>query len=96
MTKTSPLVSIVVPAYNAERFLGDALDSMCAQSHSTIEVIVCDDASTDATPGIARGTGDDRVRYLRNDHNLGGYGAMNRGVRESRGEFVAVFHADDV
>jgi len=96
MTKTTPLVSIVVPAYNAERFLGDALASMCAQSHSTIEVIVCDDTSTDATPGIARGTGDDRVRYLRNDHNLGGYGAMNRGVRESRGEFVAVFHADDV
>ncbi len=55
MTKTSPLVSIVVPAYNAERFLGDALASVCAQSHSAIEVIVCDDCSTDATPVIARG-----------------------------------------
>ena len=96
MTKTSPLVSIVVPAYNADRFLGEALASVCAQSHSAIEVIVCDDASTDATPEIARGTGDDRVRYLRNDRTLGGYGAMNRGVRESRGEYVAIFHADDV
>ena len=96
MTKTSPLVSIVVPAYNAERFLGDALASVCAQSHSTIEVIVCDDASTDATSDIARGTGDDRVRYLRNERTLGGYGAMNRGVGESRGEYVAIFHADDV
>src|SRR4030095_9983291 len=96
MTKTSPLVSIVVPAYNAGRFLGDALASVCAQSHSAIEVIVCDDASTDATPDIARGTGDERVRSLRNGRTLGGYGAMNRGVRESRGEYVAIFHADDV
>jgi len=96
MTKTSPLVSIVVPAYNAERFLGDALASVCAQSHSTIEVIVCDDASTDATSDIARGTGDDRIRYLRNERTLGGYGAMNRGVGESRGEYVAIFHADAV
>ena len=57
MTKTSPLVSIVVPAYNAERFLGEALASVCAQSHSAIEVIGCDDASTDATPEIARDEG---------------------------------------
>lgn len=93
---TSPLVSIVVPAYNAERFLADALASVCAQSHTAIEVIVCDDASTDATPEIARNTGDGRVRYLRNDKTLGGYGAMNRGVRESRGEYVAIYHADDL
>jgi alpha(1,3/1,4) fucosyltransferase len=96
MTQTTPLVSIIVPAYNAERFLADALASVCAQSHSAIEVIVCDDASTDATPEIARGTGDNRVRCLRNDQTLGGYGAMNRGVRESRGEFVAIYHADDL
>ena len=96
MTTTSPLVSIVVPAYNAERFLAEALASVCAQSHNAIEVIVCDDASTDRTPDIAQGTGDPRVRYLRNDQTLGGYGAMNRAVRESRGEFVAIYHADDV
>jgi glycosyltransferase involved in cell wall biosynthesis len=96
MATTSPLVSIVVPAYNAERFLGAALASVCAQSHSAIEIIVCDDASTDATADIARGTGDVRVRYLQNEQTLGGYGAMNRGVHESRGEFVAVYHADDV
>jgi len=96
MTKTSPLVSIVVPAYNAERFLADALASVCAQSHSELEIIVCDDASTDATRSIAQGTGDDRVRYIRNEQTLGGYGAMNRGVRESCGEYVAIYHADDL
>jgi glycosyltransferase involved in cell wall biosynthesis len=93
---TSPLVSIVVPAYNAERFLAEALASVCAQTHTAIEVIVCDDASTDATADIARNTGDNRVRYLRNEQTLGGYGAMNRGVRESRGEYVAIYHADDL
>lgn len=96
MAKPTPLVSIVVPAYNAERFLGEALTSVCGQSHSAIEVIVCDDASTDSTHDIATGTGDDRVRYVRNDTTLGGYGAMNRGVRESGGEYVAIYHADDV
>jgi glycosyltransferase involved in cell wall biosynthesis len=96
MTLRKPLVSIVVPAYNAERFLGDALASVCAQSHPDLEVIVCDDASTDRTPAVAQGTGDPRVRYLRNEHTLGGYGAMNRGVGESRGEYVAVYHADDL
>ena len=96
MTHRKPLVSIVVPAYNAERFLGEALASVCAQSHTELEVIVCDDASTDRTPAVAQATGDPRVRYLRNDRTLGGYGAMNRGVRESRGEFVAIYHADDL
>ena len=96
MTKTSPLVSIVVPAFNAERFLSEALTSVCAQTHDAIEVIVCDDASTDRTLEIAGATGDPRVRNLRNDQTLGGYGAMNRAVRDSRGEFVAIYHADDV
>src|SRR5688572_12365729 len=93
---TQPLVSIVVPAYNAERFLGEALATLRAQTYDAIETIVCDDASTDGTAAIAQGTGDARIRYLRNDATLGGYGAMNRGVRESRGEFVAIYHADDV
>jgi alpha(1,3/1,4) fucosyltransferase len=92
----APLVSIVIPAYNAERFLGQALASVCAQSYQQLEIVVCDDASTDRTADVVRDCGDARVRYLRNDTTLGGYGAMNRGVRESRGEFVAVYHADDV
>jgi glycosyltransferase involved in cell wall biosynthesis len=91
----STLVSIVIPAYNAERFLGAALASVLAQTHAELEVIVCDDASSDATSEIAQSTGDNRVRYLRNDSTLGGYGAMNRGVRESHGEYVAIYHADD-
>jgi GT2 family glycosyltransferase len=96
MTQALPLVSIVVPAYNAERFLGEALASIRAQTYRNLEIIVCDDASTDATSAIAQGTGDERVRYLCNESTLGGYGAMNRGAGESRGEFVAIYHADDV
>lgn len=96
MVDPSPLVSVVIPAYNAERFLGDALASVRAQSHERLEIIVCDDASTDGTGDIVRATRDERVRYLRNDATLGGYGAMNRGVRESRGEYTAIYHADDV
>ena len=96
MVDPEPLVSVVIPAYNAGRFLGEALASVRAQTYRRLEIIVCDDASTDDTDAIAQSSGDSRVRYLRNDATLGGYGAMNRGVRESRGDYVAIYHADDV
>jgi len=96
MADSSQLVSVVIPAYNAGRFLEEALASVRAQSFEALEIIICDDGSTDDTDVIAQGTGDPRVRYLRNERTLGGYGAMNRGVGASRGEYVAVYHADDV
>lgn len=90
------LISIVVPAYNAERFIDESLTSILRQSYRALEIIVCDDASTDGTGALVRQINDRRVRYLPSENNLGGYGAMNRGVAQARGEFVAVYHADDV
>jgi glycosyltransferase involved in cell wall biosynthesis len=90
-----PLVSILVPAYNGAHFLREALDSLLAQTYGNIEIILLDDASTDATPQIAAEYAD-RIKYIRQPHNLGIYNNVNAGIALARGEFVATYHADDI
>jgi glycosyltransferase involved in cell wall biosynthesis len=87
-----PLVSVVIPVFNGERFLGQALDSAFAQDWQPLEVILIDDGSTDATAEVARAR---PVTYLHQDHQ-GVSGARNAGVAAARGEFVAFLDADDV
>ncbi len=87
------LVSVVIPAYNAQSTLAAAVGSALAQSHEPIEVIVVDDGSTDATASVALGLGG-RIRLERQE-NRGVSSARNRGVDVARGEFVAFLDADD-
>ncbi len=91
-------VSVCVPVHNGARFLRESLDSIRAQTYPLHEIIICDDASTDETPAIiaSAAMADSRIRTLRNERSLGGYGAMNRAVRASTGDVVAIYHADDV
>src|SRR5581483_9711498 len=90
-----PLVSVVVPAFDAARYLGRSLDSILAQSYPELEVVVVDDASTDGTADLLASYDDRRLRVLRNDRNLGQFGAINAGIAAARGAIVAVQHADD-
>lgn len=90
-----PLVSIVVPSFNGARWLREALDSMLGQTYANVEIILCDDASTDDTPAVAAEYGD-RIRYVRQPQNLGIYGNMNVGLAMARGDLIATYHADDV
>src|SRR5947209_16553719 len=97
MTKDQlrPLVSIIVPVFNGERYLRESLDSILGQTYPRTEVLVMDDASTDGTPRIVASYGNN-VRYRRQRENRGIYGNSNDGVAVARGELVAVYHADDV
>jgi glycosyltransferase involved in cell wall biosynthesis len=90
------LVSVIIPAYNAEPFLRITLASAQAQTYENIEIIVVDDGSTDATAAIAMGaaTADKRIRVLR-QKNLGVAAARNRALTESHGEYIAPLDADD-
>jgi glycosyltransferase involved in cell wall biosynthesis len=88
-----PHVSVVIPAYNAERFLGAAIESVLAQTSRDLEMIVVDDGSQDGTASVARRYGE-AIRYLRQD-NSGVAVARNRGISESLGEYVAFLDADD-
>jgi glycosyltransferase involved in cell wall biosynthesis len=92
---SSPLVSIVVPVFNGERYLRESLDSILAQTYSPIEVLVMDDASTDQTPSIAASYGN-RLRSYRHPQRQGIYTNCNAGIALAHGEYVAIYHADDV
>jgi glycosyltransferase involved in cell wall biosynthesis len=89
-----PLISCIVPVFNGERYLREAIDSILAQSYSRLEVIVTDDGSTDGTPMVIAGFGN-RIRSLR-QVNQGPATARNLGIRAARGEFVAFLDADDL
>ena len=92
---TKPLVSIVIPAYDAAPFLREALDSLLAQTYDNVEIILLDDASTDATPEIAAEyTG--AIAYVRQLTNLGIYDNINVGISLAHGDLIATYHADDI
>jgi glycosyltransferase involved in cell wall biosynthesis len=90
---TNALVSVVVPVYNGERFLAEAIESSLAQDYRPIEVIVVDDGSNDRTGEIARSF--EGVRYLF-QNNQGLAAARNAGIAAARGEFIALLDADDL
>jgi glycosyltransferase involved in cell wall biosynthesis len=89
---TEPLVSVVVPVHDGERFLGDALKSALAQDHPRVEVVVVDDGSSDRSADIA---GAFPVRLLRQE-NQGVAAARNAGIEASGGQLVAFLDQDDV
>jgi glycosyltransferase involved in cell wall biosynthesis len=91
----APLVSVVIPAYNAARYIGEALDSVFAQTFKDFEVIVVNDDSPD-TAELERALAPygDRVRYIRQG-NRGPGGARNTAIHAARGEFIAMLDSDD-
>ena len=92
-----PRVSFAIPVCNAERFLGRALDSLLAQNFKDFEVVICDNASTDGTQDLVRrySERDGRVRYIRNEENIGQIENFNRVCELSRGDFIRWMGADD-
>jgi glycosyltransferase involved in cell wall biosynthesis len=86
------LVSVVMPAFDEEAFIGEALESVLAQTHAPVEMIVVDDGSADRTGAIARELG---ARVLRQPQ-LGAAAARNAGLAVARGDFWTTFDADDV
>lgn len=94
MAPDSSKVSVIIPVFNGERYLAEALESVFLQTRLPEEVVVVDDGSTDATPAVARSFGD-RIRYVR-QQNRGIGPARNRGLRESTGQLVAFLDHDDL
>ena len=90
---TSPLVSVVIPVFNGERFLGAAIQSVLDQTYRPVEVIVVDDGSTDDSASIARSF--PSVRVIQQAH-AGPATARNRGVAAASGGFLAFHDADDL
>ena len=91
-----PLVSVLVPIYNVERYLERCLSSLAAQTFNDFEVICVNDGSTDASPNIVRGFADRDKRFILVNKENSGYGAsMNVGLDRARGRYVAILESDD-
>jgi glycosyltransferase involved in cell wall biosynthesis len=91
----TPLVSVVIPAYNSARTVGATITSVLAQTMTDVEVLVVDDGSTDGTGEAARGIHDSRVRVLQQE-NGGVAAARNAGIHAASGEYVGLLDADDL
>jgi glycosyltransferase involved in cell wall biosynthesis len=88
-------ISVIMPAYNAQRFIGEALDSIVAQSHQVLEIIVVDDGSKDRTVEIVKGRGDERIKLITQPQNCGAGAARHVGTLAAAGKFLCYLDADD-
>jgi teichuronic acid biosynthesis glycosyltransferase TuaG len=95
---SEPVVSVVMPAYNAEQTLAESVRSVVSQTYADWELIIVDDCSTDGTPGIIAefAGGDPRIRAYRNGCNRGVAFSRNRGISLSRGGWIAFLDSDDL
>ena len=93
---TPPRVSVVLCVYNQAAYVAEAIASILGQTLTDLELIVVDDGSTDSSPEVVRGFTDPRVRYVRNERNLGHAGSLNRGVALARGRYLAIMDSDDI
>ncbi len=91
----SPLISVVIPAYNHERYVGDAIESVLDQTCSDLELIVVNDGSTDSTGDVVQSYTDPRLRYFYQE-NQDAYNTINRGVSLATGHFIAILNSDDI
>lgn len=94
--RMTPAVSVLMPVYNSERFLREALESVIGQSLTSFELIVIDDGSTDGSASILKTYRDHRIKVIRHSVNQGLSSALNRGLEVCVGEFIARMDADDV
>ncbi len=90
-----PLVSIIMAAYNAEKTIGIAIDSILAQTYTDWELLVVNDCSKDRTAEIVASINDPRVRLLQNDKNSGVSISRKKGMEAANGEWIAVLDSDD-
>ena len=89
------LISVVIPAYNHERFIGPAVDSVLNQTWENLELIVVDDGSTDGTGDIVQAYSDPRLSYYYQE-NKDAFNTINRGMGLAKGEYIAILNSDDI
>ncbi len=89
-------VSVLVPVYNSQDFLEDTINSVLGQTFKDFELILLNDASTDDSEKVIQKFSDSRIKYYKNEHNLGISGTRNRLVELAEGEYLAVMDNDDI
>ena len=90
------LVSVIMPTYNCGRFIAESIRNVLAQTYTNWELLIVDDYSTDETESIVRSFDDPRIRYMRNEQNMGAALTRNRALREAKGRYIAFLDSDDL
>ena len=96
-SKSTPFVSVIMPAYNVEKYIGLSIESILNQSYKDFEFIIIDDCSSDKTLSIIQNFAkqDKRIVLLRNSENMGVTKSLNKGVKEAKGSYIIRMDADD-
>jgi len=91
----TPKVTVFIPVYNREQYVGEAIESILAQTFSDFEILLVDDGSTDASVEKIRSFSDPRIRLVSNEKNLGIPKTRNKGIELARGQYMAMLDSDD-
>jgi len=92
----SPQITVLMPVYNGEKYLEEAVESILAQTFEDFEFLIFDDGSTDGTLDILERYPDKRIQLIKNQGNLGIAANLNRGIVQARGKYIARMDADDI
>lgn len=90
------LVSIIMPAYNSARFIGESINSVLAQTYTNWELLIVDDCSKDSTAEIVAAFSDPRIHYQRNVNNMGAAETRNQALKRAQGRYIAFLDSDDL
>lgn len=89
------LVSIIMPSYNTAKYIGEAIQSVLNQSYQTWELIIIDDCSTDDTDRVVKTFNDSRIKYIKNNRNVGAATSRNYALKKATGKWIAFLDSDD-
>ncbi len=92
----NPLVSVIMPAYNGEKYIGKAIESILNQTYRNWELVIVDDCGCDQTMEIVHGFQDDRISIIHNEKNEGIAYSRNKAIASSKGKYIAILDDDDV
>ncbi len=95
MSANNPLISVIMPAYNHQAYVGVAIESVLTQTFSDFEFIIVNDGSTDATLQVINGYKDDRLKIV-DQKNQDAFNAINKGVMQASGKYISILNSDDV
>lgn len=94
--RSTPLVSVILPVYNAEKYIAEAVESVLSQSYTNFELLIINDGSTDTSLSIIESFNDHRIRVINNEVNLKLILTLNFGISQCKGKYIARMDADDV
>jgi glycosyltransferase involved in cell wall biosynthesis len=92
----TPTISVLMPVYNTEKYLNEAIDSILGQSFSDFELIIIDDASTDNSINIINSYQDERIIFIQKEKNTGYTDSLNMGIQMAKGKYIARMDSDDI